>query len=260
LFGGYPTYQAPYFQRLVKILPGFARNASAAFVRALPVSHGRISLDYRLKRFAAGMQLSPERAHASWREVLNVEGQREILTAEATQALDGYDPYINFDTAFSVSGKLEDINRFMHADIHTYLLNDHLRKIDRMSMLNSVEAREPLLDVNLVEFAMRLPAKHKISLRRTKRILREIARPVLPSAVVAGSKKGLTPPIPTWIFNDLRQFTRDQLRGGLVGNLLKPGAVDGLLKAHQERRADNSRLIWALLSLQIWGRRANVAA
>lgn len=259
LFGGYPTYQAPYFRRLFHMLPKPARRAVTSLIHRLPVSHARISLDYRLKQFVDGVSLPPERAHASWREVLNVEKQRPLLTPHVRQGLGSYDPYVNFAEAFVVAQGLSEQNRLMYADQHTYLLNDHLRKIDRASMAHSVEAREPLLDYRIVEFAMHLPAEHKVSFRSTKRILREIARSRLPAAVVAGSKKGLTPPIPAWISADLAGYVREQLQGGVVGQLFQGEAVATMLADHTAHRVDNSRLLWALLSLQVWARRAGVS-
>jgi asparagine synthase (glutamine-hydrolysing) len=260
LFGGYPTYQAPYVRLATDWLPDAAIRMAASAVRALPVSHRRISLDYRLKRLFKGIRLPVEQAHASWREVLNIADQADLFRPEVALALTEYDPFVPFARAFNQSRGLEDANRFMHADLHTYLLNDHLRKIDRMSMVHSVEAREPMLDVRIVEFAMRLPSRHKVSLFHTKRILRDIARPILPAPVVAGAKKGLTPPIPAWIASDLSGYVREQLDGGLVSELFEPAAVSLLLEEHRQRQRDHSRLIWALLSLQVWARHAGVAA
>ena len=260
LFGGYPTYQAPFIRRVTDRLPNAAIRLAESAVRALPVSHRRISLDYRLKRLVNGLRLPVERAHASWREVLSITHQAALFRPDVAAELSTYDPFAPFADAFDQSAGLEDVNRFMHADLHTFLLNDHLRKVDRMSMLHSVEAREPLLDVRIVEFAMRLPGRHKVSLFQTKRILRDIARPILPARVVAGAKKGLTPPIPSWIANDLSGYVREQFDGGLVARLFEPAAIERLLGEHHRRQQDHSRLIWAILSLQVWARHAGVAA
>lgn len=233
LFGGYPTYQAPYFRRAIDWLPDAVMRLGAGAMRALPVSHRRISLDYRLKRLVKGIRLPADRAHASWREVLSIADQADLFRPSVASELAGYDPFAGFSDAFDQSSGLEDMNRLMHADLHTFLLNDHLRKVDRMSMINSVEARAPMLDVRVVEFAMRLPSRHKVSLYRTKRILRDIARPILPAPVVAGAKKGLTPPMPAWIADDLHHYVRDQFEGGLVSRLFEPAAIERMLREHR---------------------------
>jgi asparagine synthase (glutamine-hydrolysing) len=260
LFGGYPTYQSPYFQRIFRWLPNALQDVATALVNTIPVSHARISLDYRLKRFVVGVRLPAERAHASWREVLNLAAQKPLFQPAVAAELDDYDPFVNFAEPFANAQGLGEINRLMYADIHTYLRNDHLRKIDRMSMVHSVEARGPLLDYRIVEFAMRLPAEHKVSFYKTKRILREIGQPLLPSVVVSGTKRGLTPPIASWIANDITTYVKDQLTGELLAELFRPAAIARLLSEHLARRVDNSRLIWALLSLQVWARHAGVRA
>jgi asparagine synthase (glutamine-hydrolysing) len=255
LFGGYPTYQAPYYQRIHNAIPGPVMTAAKSLIDHLPVSHSRISLDYRLKQFARSAHLSPDRAHVAWRAVMNIEEQLPMFRSEVLESLAGYDPFSNFEPYFRESAELDWRNRFMYADIHTYLLNDHLRKIDRMSMAHSVEARQPFLDYRVVEFAMNLPAEHKVSFRQTKRILKKLAADRLPHAVVHGAKKGLTPPIASWIANDLRDYVYDQLSGGMMDRLFKPGAVRKLLDAHFAKRVDYSRCLWSLLSLQVWDRR-----
>ncbi|SME98866.1 asparagine synthase (glutamine-hydrolysing) [Tistlia consotensis] len=260
LFGGYPTYQAPFFRRLWNLPPKPVRRLLRSAIHALPVSHSRISLDYRLKRFVDGVDLPFDRGHASWREVLNVEGQKRLYNRGSLDSLDGYDPFESYAAAFAGSGAMPEITRLMQADAQSYLLNDHLRKVDRTSMLNSVEAREPLLDYRLVEFAMALPPEHKVTLRRTKRILKALARPRLPRDVVEGKKKGLTPPIPLWVSRDLTGYVRENLEGGLLGRLFEPAALAGVLDEHLAKRRDNSRLIWALVSLQAWARGSGYAA
>jgi asparagine synthase (glutamine-hydrolysing) len=260
LFGGYPTYQAPYFRRIFHWLPNPLQDMATAMVRAMPVSHARISLDYRLKRFVDGVRLPAERAHASWREVLNIAAQKSLFRPSVAAELGDYDPFVNFAEPFANAQRIGEMNKFMYADIHTYLRNDHLRKIDRMSMLHSVEAREPLLDYRIVEFAMQLPAEHKVSYRQTKRILREIGRPLLPASVISGSKKGLTSPIASWITSDITTYVKDRLTGGLLAELFQPAAIARLFSEHLEHHVDNSRLIWAMLSLQVWASHTRVRA
>ena len=258
LLGGYPTYQSPYYQRLYNVFPEMLWSGVSHLVKMLPVSHDRISFDYRLRQFLRGAKLSPERAHASWREVFGIEEQMGILRPEVISALGDYDPFENFQESFSASTSMDMRNRFMHADISTYLVSDHLRKIDRMSMAHSVEARQPFLDYRMVEFAMSLPAEHKTTIRKTKRILREISKPFLPLEVVRGQKKGLTSPIAHWIANDLRSYVGDRLQGGLLKNYFNPDSIQQLFTDHINRKRDNSRLIWSLLSLQIWGEKMRV--
>ena len=256
LFGGYPTYQAPYFQRPFRLLPKMTQSMIRKAVEKIPVSHNRISLDYRLKQFVRGASLSAERGHAFWRQVFGIDEQLPLYREKMREALSAYDPFENYEDLFARAVDLDPINRFMFADVHTYLLSDHLRKIDRMSMAHSVEARQPFLDYRIAEFAMSLPSAFKVNCLQTKRMLKTLARPVLPAAVVNGKKKGLTPPIAHWIIKDLKPYIRDQLEGGILDTIFEPGAVRGILDSHDRKERDHSRLIWSLLSLNVWSRKS----
>ena len=143
----------------------------------------------------------------------------------------------------------------MYVDMNTYLLNDHLRKVDRMSMAHSLEARVPFLDHRIVELAMSLPSKYKVNFFQTKRILKHIAKDFLPKSVVYGKKKGLTSPIAGWISSELKDYINDNLKGGLLDELFDPGVTRQILKDHHRKTKDNSRIIWSLITLQIWGKK-----
>ena len=143
----------------------------------------------------------------------------------------------------------------MFVDMNTYLLNDHLRKVDRMTMAHSLEARNPYLDYRLLEFAMKLPSDYKVTFRQTKRILKYIAKDYLPAEVMRGAKKGLTSPIAGWIVGPLKGYVHDQLPGGLAAELFNASMIQQILKEHDNRQKDHSRLIWGLLTLQVWAKK-----
>ncbi|MBI4309461.1 MAG: asparagine synthase (glutamine-hydrolyzing) [Candidatus Omnitrophica bacterium] len=251
LFGGYPTYQAPYYQNMWQSLPGPLKNLIKQAVHRLPVSHRRISLDYRLKQLMQGIDLDYRRAHCAWREVCSLAAQKDLWREELWGA-GSYDPFNVAARYFARAKGLSVVNQLMYVDLNTYLLNDHLRKVDRMTMAHGLEARIPLLDHRIVEFAMRLPAEHKITLSRTKKILKAVARRYLPPQVIKGEKKGLTSPIAGWLSQELKDYAGDQLKGGIVEELFQKAAVDKLCRDHWDKRKDHSRLLWALLTLQVW--------
>jgi asparagine synthase (glutamine-hydrolysing) len=257
LFGGYPTYQAPYFQSMYRSSPSWLIRAAEGFVGNLPVSHRRISLDFRLKQFMRGASLSYPRAHYSWREVTPWDVQSRLFKPDVLRELSGRDPFGVADGYFKEAKALSVQNQLMYVDMKTYLLNDHLRKVDRMTMAHSLEARIPLLDFRIVEFAMRLPAQHKVTFQRTKRILKQVAKRYLPNIIINGKKKGLTSPIAGWLANDLRGYTMDALQGGIMSALFDPREIKTLLIEHQDRKKDHSRLLWALLALQVWHKNLN---
>lgn len=252
LFGGYPTYQAPYYQSFARKIPRLAMGFLMNQIKKIPVSHSRISLDYRLKQLAQGIDLPYGRAHFTWREIATSALQQELFSEDVLHHLQGYDPYSVMEGYFNKAHELSIKNQLMYVDMNTYLLNDHLRKVDRMTMAHSLEARVPYLDHRVVEFAVRLPEKYKTTLFTTKKILKQVGQKYLPKQILKGKKKGLTSPIAQWISLDLRDYIRDTLRGGLIGDFFKQNVVDSLLDHHDQKKQDYSRVIWGLLTLQEW--------
>ncbi|MFA5087627.1 MAG: asparagine synthase (glutamine-hydrolyzing) [Candidatus Omnitrophota bacterium] len=252
LFGGYPTYSAPYYLNFFQRMPAGLLRKMNQLVNRFPVSHNRISFDYRLKQLMRGISFSYQRAHYTWREVIPLPAQQSLFHPEIWQGMSGYDPFSVDERYFQKSRSLSVINQLMFVDLNTYLLNDHLRKIDRMTMAHSLEARVPYLDHRIVELAMRLPAEYKINFLRSKRILKHIARNKLPREVLRAGKKGLTSPIAGWIAHQLRDYIPGMLTGGVLDDLFDRRAIQKILREHFEKKKDNSRAIWALLTLQGW--------
>lgn len=257
LFGGYPTYQAPYYQNIAKKIPRTLLEPMIDWVKKIPVSHSRISLDYRLKQLAEGIHLPFGRAHFTWRQITSSEMQRKLFRDGILEKINDYDPYSVMGAYFDKAEKLSVKNQLMYVDMNTYLLNDHLRKVDRMTMVHSLEARVPYLDHRIVEFGMRLPEEFKTTFFTTKKILKQIGRKYLPPRILQGKKKGLTSPIAQWISIDLRDYIRGTLRLGLVGDLFNQTSVDLILDQHERKEKDHSRIIWGLLTLQEWNKNLN---
>jgi len=145
-------------------------------------------------------------------------------------------------------------------DINVYLPDDLLKKVDMMSMLCGLEARAPLLDHRLVEFAMRIPPEQKLLGGVTKSILREALEPVLPHAVVSAPKHGFGAPLVSWLSGPVREFAHDHFaHGARIYSLLDEDFVRQSIERsfcdlEQDWRA--SGRIWTLLMLELWARHA----
>ncbi|MCB1194175.1 MAG: asparagine synthase (glutamine-hydrolyzing) [Leptospiraceae bacterium] len=252
LFGGYPTYQSLYYQKLWNFLPNKAKELLRNIIRNLPVSHKRISLDYRLKQLIRGIDLDYGKAHFTWREFCDSNMMNNLLKEEIKVSLNGYHPNSIITQLLTDNQLLHQVNQLMYIDLKTFLLNDHLRKVDRMSMLNSLEARVPYLSPKVIQFAMTIPYKYKISIFNTKLILKDVAKKYLPNKIIKGAKKGLTPPIANWIMKN-QLFIDSSLENGFISNIFNSQVIKNILLEHYNKKFDHSRLIWNLLSLQIWG-------
>ena len=149
---------------------------------------------------------------------------------------------------------LDNKNKMMFADFQNYLLNDHLRKIDRSSMLNSVEARCPFLDYRIVNFAFSINSSYKVNFLELKKILKHIGKKTLDKKNIKSAKKGLTPPINYWIDDYFKEYLYDNLnsKDNYLFSLFNKENLNEIFGQHFNRKKDYSRFIWSIISLSFW--------
>ena len=142
----------------------------------------------------------------------------------------------------------------LYVDTTLWLPDDLLARGDKMSMAASLEARVPLLDHHLVEFAAGLPPRMKLKGTRRKHLLKEAVTDLLPAPILSRAKKGFPVPISGWLRADARAFAHDLLAPDTVRRrgLLAPDVVARLLREHDTGAADHGSALWALLSLELW--------
>ncbi len=255
LFAGYDPFlahrPAAFFARVPKPL----RAALHGLVHALPASSQNMSLDFRLKQFLRGVDAPASLRHASW--------IASFLPAEMTQLLQPHlktlaSPEVAFrqvaEDAARSGARPGSIDEALRYYLTRYLADDILVKADRASMAASLELRAPYLDTAVVEFAARLPWRLKMSLTRTKVLLKRALRGVVPEEILRRPKKGFGIPVAAWIRGPLRPLFEEELseRALREGGVFEPKAVRGLLSAHLEGRADLRKPLWTLLMFQLW--------
>ncbi len=252
VFAGYKTYSATllasWYRRLV---PPPAHHLLRAAVERLPVSHGRVSLDYMAKRFAAGASLSPIEAHLAWKAILDETAKAELYREPAA----ALEPTVRlFYAAAATAPEGDLLARLLAADTAVGLEGDMLVKADRMTMAVSLEGRVPLLDHRLVEFVARIPSGLKMKRFRKKYLLKRAMAERLPTLTTRGPKRGFNVPIPGWLVGPLRPLVRDVLSPRRIAatGLFRPEAVEERIRAHEARERDFSRDIWTLLMFQCW--------
>jgi asparagine synthase (glutamine-hydrolysing) len=143
-----------------------------------------------------------------------------------------------------------------YCDLNTYLPLDILTKVDRMTMAHSIEARPPLLDHRLVEFAARIPARLRLRESTTKYVLKEAMRGVLPDDIIDRRKQGFAVPLAKWFRGELLGFARDILISDTCRQrgFFDVGYVERLLRLNQRGR-DLDLHLWTILSFELWCRR-----
>jgi asparagine synthase (glutamine-hydrolysing) len=248
IFGGYQTYRADRYARHLQRLPRTWLQAAARVAHRLPVSNEKIGWGYKVTRLLEGSLLPPVEAHAYWNGTFSSAGRRQLL--EPPELQDGYDPLT------IPCENVGYLNRFLWLDQLNYLPDDILYKSDRMSMAHSLEVRPAFLDHRIVEFAAQLPENMKIRGGRLKFVLRELMRDRLPRPVLARKKEGFDIPAHDWLRGVLRPLLLDTLnqRAAADSGLFSWSAIEAVLHAHLERRANLGYHLWGLLVLFLWMR------
>jgi asparagine synthase (glutamine-hydrolysing) len=234
-------------------VPRPLRRLALAAARCFPASNEKIGLDYKLQRFLEGLELEPDEAHCHWNGTFNAK-QRAELTSVAGGGRIG-DLYAGAPASPALS-------RAQWFDQSYYLIDDILNKCDRMSMAHSLEVRPPFLDCRIVDFAASLPGDLKMNRRGQKYVLRELMRGKLPPELLRRRKQGFDIPTHDWLRGALRPMLMDTLAPQALAEdgLLDPGAVQRLVRAHLERRANLGFHLWGLLILSLWMRKWRVRA
>jgi len=254
LFAGYPTYQAHRIITYYDLLPETLKNSVKALAAWLPVSHGNISTDFKIKQFLRGAGVSPEIRFFMWMGSFTESEKKGLLSSDVRAALAHENTYEDVFAYIRESGLNKDLERILYLSMKLYLQDDILVKVDRAAMANGLEVRCPLLDQELVEFACRLPMQYKLHGLKTKYLLKKAAAGILPDSIINRKKKGFGIPISKWLTGELKSYMLDYLGEERIkrqGYFNYP-YVKGLIDDHLHKRKDHRKLLWTLLIFQIW--------
>ena len=251
MFSGYDTHAASVARRWYRWLPRWVRTgAIRPTVNRLPVSHTKLSFDFKAKRFAYGAEFDPARSHFEWRSVV-----RESDKPNLAFLPEGLPPtHQLFQEAYARCPSPEELHKLLHIDRSFHLPDDLMVKNDRMTMMHSIEARVPFCDRDLVAYLARVPPAHLMNGLTPKRLLREAMADALPSSIVKRKKMGLEMPYSRWMRGPLHAFAKGVLDPDRVQQtgLLRPDGVTALLNDHIAMRIDNGRALWGLISWVLW--------
>jgi asparagine synthase (glutamine-hydrolysing) len=253
-FAGYLRYVANSLSTGLDLVPAPLRRAAATTGgRLLQLGDARGMRSYG-RRFLTSIGEDAPGRYADHVCVFN-RAERRALLGEASS------PAIEAETAGVIAGpwrRASGGNRLdvlLETDVQTYLPGDLLVKMDIASMAYSLEARSPLLDPELMQFAASLPARLKARRASKKWILRRAYRGRVPDEVLDGKKRGFGVPLGAWFRGELRGYARDVLLdpATLGIGLFDEAQVRSLLDLHHGG-ADRSAQIWSLLVLALWHR------
>jgi len=255
LFGGYPTYIADAASAWYRRLPHFVQGALRKSAHFLPVSHERISFDFKVRAFLNAAGRPQPAAHFGWQEILTAEDKAGFYRHEFQRQILGRPPWESFERAYREAGARNPLERMLYVDQKTFLADEYLVKVDRLSMAHSLEVRPPFLDHRLVEFAAAIPPELKVKGLTTKYLIRRLMKDRLPPGIIRGAKKGFSPPMPFWLAEGpLGAHAKEVFASGVFEStgMLRGSYALKLLEDHQARRRNNARKIWTLLMLALW--------
>jgi asparagine synthase (glutamine-hydrolysing) len=229
LFGGYPTYVGHKLAPMYDALPSFVRGGVRKLAFALPSSGKKVTLEFLLKRFVSDAERPWVERHLRWFGV-------------------------GLGTTHIDVPPMHPLEGAMLLDYRSYLRDNLLVKVDRATMLSSVEARAPYLDRDVTRFALSLPADLRVRRLTTKWVLKKAAEKWVPRDVIYRRKRGLSVPTATWINRGLRAEVDRLLEPSRLRNhaIVNETQVMSLLAEHRTGRANHAKALWAVVMLEYW--------
>jgi asparagine synthase (glutamine-hydrolysing) len=250
LFGGYDRYLThPRVASFDRLTAGIGRTVASAVWRALP--HGARGKNFlrHVSRDASGRYLDSVTFY-------HRDERAALLSPDVQLQLERWDAEAFFRAPLERFAGLPRAAQMMAFDFETYLPDDCLTKVDRMSMAHSIESRVPLLDHAVVELAASLPVSMKIQGGTRKRLLKQLAYRRVPPELLDRSKQGFGVPIGRWFHGSLREVFGDVLGSASArqrGYFNEP-FVDRVLHEHLDGTRDHSLRLWQLLVFELWHR------
>lgn len=243
LFAGYDPFRALALAKAYsRFVPKPIHEAIRLLVARFPVSHHYMSLDFRLKRTLRGLSHPPSLWCPVWMASLDLK-EIEELFAEPVSLEDLFSEAID---QWESCRQDNLVDRTLQFYTKLYLQDDILVKVDRASMMHSLEARAPFLDIELVDFVRRIPHAYKYRCGQTKYILKKALEPVLPRDVLYRSKQGFGVPIGKW-------FRENVFNLAFSPDLpMKADYARSLADLHAAGRNDERAFLWNYWVLSRW--------
>jgi asparagine synthase (glutamine-hydrolysing) len=254
LFGGYDTYVAQKLYRYYTKAPSFIKKrVFPAISEVIPPTRKKKGMINKTKRFIEGALMPEHYDHYRWMMFLKPSEDNGIFQREVAGAVNFDDTY-SFINHYLGESRLNGINRSMYLDIKSYLVDNILVKVDRMSMAVSLEARVPFLDYRIVEFALSLPEELKIRNFKTKYILKKMASRFLPHNVIHKPKQGFSIPMKQWLKGPIKNMMTDMLSHERLKRqgIFNAAYIEKMMKDHLDNRMNNSHQIWSMMLFQLW--------
>ena len=254
-FAGYERHAAMLLAEHYQKIPSSLRKIFIETpVNLFPTSEVKKSRARDLKRFLSAASLPRNERYFRWMSAFEADAKRTLFTEDFLQNLNGRQASAPTDEWFARAKGVGALDALLLNDLMNYLPNDLLVKVDIASMANSLEARSPFLDHNVIEFAASLPENIKLKSFETKSLLKKIASRLVPREVIYRRKMGFGVPIAKWLRGEMQGFLKDTLLSehSLRRGIIRPEQTRKLVAEHTEQKHDHASRLWTLLMLELW--------
>lgn len=257
LFGGYETYLANHKANQFSKIPSFIRKGMIEpTINNINPTAKKKGLINKAKRFVEGLQYEDDLSHARWRLFAGDAVKQTMFTPESLNSINisSADHILNL---FDKAGDRGELNRSLYVDMKSYLVDNILTKVDRMSMAVSLEARVPFLDTDVIDLAFQLPEKFKADANTTKIILKKVAAMHVPKECIYRPKEGFSIPIKNWLNNEFKPLMDELLSDKNIkaDGIFEPAMVNKLKDEHRSGKENHSHILWGLMVFHDWKQR-----
>lgn len=254
-FAGYLRYQAHYWANMFSFLtPLLNTTAAKKVIELMPHSYKPKDIMRTGKRFLQAMSDPAAIRNILWHCIFNNTLKDQLYSPEMKNGMKGIDTYHYLSSLFDNAGDNGFVDKLLFTDVHSYLPEDLLVKMDIATMANSLETRSPFLDHEIMEFAASIPANLKLRHGRGKFILKKAFEDFLPREIISRRKMGFGVPLEHWFRNDLKDYIRDVLlsSSSIKRGYFRKDSIELLLREHAEHKRDHGYRLWNLLVLELW--------
>jgi len=256
-FAGYQRYVwSKWVNQFVRIPEKFRKGMLPSLLRQISSLHWNGSALNRLADFMELFSDDQARNYSEQIRIFNTKEKEQIYTQDFSEDLKKSNPLDFLLRRFEEAPKEDLVAKLLYVDIHSYLPEDLLVKIDIATMANSLEARVPFLDHKLMEFVAGIPSSLKLKGSIKKFILKKTYSDFLPKAILKRKKMGFAIPVSRWFRKELKDYVYGILldKRTLNRGFFRREGIERLLAEHIAMRYDHSSKIWALLIFELWYR------
>jgi asparagine synthase (glutamine-hydrolysing) len=241
LFAGYDPFGALVPARIYQaVVPRAVHPMLRWLADRVPLSEGNMSWDFKIRRGLVGLSYPPAMWNPVWLSPVDPGMMRELCE----EPLDADELYSEAVSAWNLGRGLDLIDRTLEFYTTFYLPDNILAKVDRASMMSSLEARAVFLDNDLVAFCQRLPNRFKWYRGQRKYLLKRALEGLLPRRILERPKKGFGIPVVKWLRSVPAEPPMEPLPG------IRMEFVKRAWQQHRQGAADHRLFLWSWLSLQ----------